>query len=393
MHAGNRGSSRPRHAGHGRLPQYAVPVLAVRARTGRLTAECAPEAPDAAPIRDPSPSMPASAQPRSLRNIAIVAHVDHGKTTLVDAMLRQTGAFRDERGRGRARHGLERPRARARHHHPREEHVDPLQGDKRINIVDTPGHSDFGGEVERTLMMADGALLLVDAAEGPLPQTRFVLQVPRARHSRSSWSSTRSTARTRARTRCSPRCSTCSATSRRATRRSTSPSSTPSPRAASPSASSSDDSDRPRAALRHDPRERAAAAGRPRAPLQMSSTTSTTTTTSAASRSAASCTARSRKASTIARIHATGSDNAARRAAVHGFEGLKRASESRRAGAGEIVAIAGIDEVDDRRHDRRSREARCALPRIVVEQPTIKMRIGVNTLAVRRQVQASKYVT
>ncbi len=109
-----------------------------------------------------------------LRNIAIVAHVDHGKTTLVDHMLRQTGAFRDNEvvaERVMDSNDLERERGitiLAKNTSVR------YKGTK-INIVDTPGHSDFGGEVERTLMMADGALLLVDAAEGPLPQTRFVL--------------------------------------------------------------------------------------------------------------------------------------------------------------------------------------------------------------------------
>ncbi len=110
----------------------------------------------------------------ALRNIAIVAHVDHGKTTLVDHMLRQTGAFRDNEvvaERVMDSNDLERERGitiLAKNTSIR------YKGNK-INIVDTPGHADFGGEVERTLMMADGALLLVDAAEGPLPQTRFVL--------------------------------------------------------------------------------------------------------------------------------------------------------------------------------------------------------------------------
>jgi GTP-binding protein len=109
-----------------------------------------------------------------LRNIAIVAHVDHGKTTLVDHMLRQTGAFRDNEiapERVMDSNDLERERGitiLAKNTSIRYRGI-------KINIVDTPGHSDFGGEVERTLMMADGALLLVDAAEGPLPQTRFVL--------------------------------------------------------------------------------------------------------------------------------------------------------------------------------------------------------------------------
>ncbi len=110
-----------------------------------------------------------------LRNIAIVAHVDHGKTTLVDAMLKQAGTFRENeqiQERVMDSNDLERERGitiLAKNTSIR------WRGFK-INIVDTPGHSDFGGEVERTLLMADGALLLVDAAEGPLPQTRFVLR-------------------------------------------------------------------------------------------------------------------------------------------------------------------------------------------------------------------------
>src|SRR3954470_12579063 len=111
---------------------------------------------------------------QDLRNIAIVAHVDHGKTTLVDTMLRQSGTFRDNEQvaeRVMDSGDLERERGitiLAKNTSLRWKNV-------KVNIVDTPGHSDFGGEVERTLMMADGALLLVDAAEGPLPQTRFVL--------------------------------------------------------------------------------------------------------------------------------------------------------------------------------------------------------------------------
>jgi|CXWL01.1.fsa_nt_gi GTP-binding protein len=121
------------------------------------------------------PESPTMAVREDIRNIAIIAHVDHGKTTLVDAMLWQSGIFREN-----------------------EEHVDRVMdsndlerekgitilakntavryGDIKINIVDTPGHADFGGEVERTLKMVDGVLLLVDASEGPLPQTRFVLK-------------------------------------------------------------------------------------------------------------------------------------------------------------------------------------------------------------------------
>jgi GTP-binding protein len=112
---------------------------------------------------------------RALRNVAIVAHVDHGKTTLVDAMLRQTGAFRA--------HQEVAERVMDSMDLEREKGITILAkntavryGDVKINIIDTPGHADFGGEVERGLTMVDGVLLLVDASEGPLPQTRFVLR-------------------------------------------------------------------------------------------------------------------------------------------------------------------------------------------------------------------------
>jgi GTP-binding protein len=110
-----------------------------------------------------------------LRNVAIIAHVDHGKTTLVDAMLHQTGVFRaGEQVDDCVLDSGDIERERGITILAKHTSVD-FRG-ARINIIDTPGHADFGGEVERTLMMADGALLLVDAAEGPLPQTRFVLQ-------------------------------------------------------------------------------------------------------------------------------------------------------------------------------------------------------------------------
>ncbi len=116
-----------------------------------------------------------------LRNVAIVAHVDHGKTTLVDHMLRQSGTFRDNEQveeRVMDSNDLERERGitiLAKNTSVRWKR-DPKDPGVKINVIDTPGHADFGGEVERTLMMADGAILLVDSAEGPLPQTRFVLR-------------------------------------------------------------------------------------------------------------------------------------------------------------------------------------------------------------------------
>ena len=110
----------------------------------------------------------------SLRNIAIIAHVDHGKTTLIDVLLRQSGAFRDnQRVAERAMDSNDLERERGITILAKVTSLD--WGDDRINIVDTPGHADFGGEVERILNMVDGTVLLVDAAEGPMPQTKFVL--------------------------------------------------------------------------------------------------------------------------------------------------------------------------------------------------------------------------
>ena len=119
-------------------------------------------------------------QNNKLRNVAIIAHVDHGKTTLVDEMLKQGGVYRENQevvDRVMDSNDLERERGitilaknTAIHY-----------GDTKINIVDTPGHADFGGEVERILKMVNGVILLVDAAEGPMPQTRFGHRTHRAR--------------------------------------------------------------------------------------------------------------------------------------------------------------------------------------------------------------------
>ena len=126
------------------------------------------------------PATAATAVRDDLRNVAIVAHVDHGKTTLVDAMLWQTGAFRSNQAvveRVLDSGDLEREKGITIL--AKQTTVD--YGKTRLNIVDTPGHADFGGEVERSLLMVDSVLLLVDAAEGPLPQTRYVLQKAMAR--------------------------------------------------------------------------------------------------------------------------------------------------------------------------------------------------------------------
>src|SRR5678815_1406469 len=115
------------------------------------------------------------AERNEIRNIAIIAHVDHGKTTLVDAMLRQSGTFRDnEQVRDRVMDSMDLERERGITIMAKNTAV--RYRDMKINIVDTPGHADFGGEVERVLKMVDGVMLLVDAAEGCLPQTRFVLR-------------------------------------------------------------------------------------------------------------------------------------------------------------------------------------------------------------------------
>ena len=110
-----------------------------------------------------------------LRNIAIIAHVDHGKTTLVDEMLKQGGVFRENQevaDRVMDNNDLERERGIT----ILSKNTAAYYKGVKINIIDTPGHADFGGEVERVLKMVDGVLLLVDSFEGPMPQTRFVLQ-------------------------------------------------------------------------------------------------------------------------------------------------------------------------------------------------------------------------
>ena len=113
-------------------------------------------------------------QDQKLRNVAIIAHVDHGKTTLVDEMLKQGGVYRENQevvDRVMDSNDLERERGIT----ILAKNTAIRYGDVKINVVDTPGHADFGGEVERILKMVNGVILLVDAAEGPMPQTRFVL--------------------------------------------------------------------------------------------------------------------------------------------------------------------------------------------------------------------------
>src|SRR5204862_6209270 len=133
------------------------------ARLTPLTSDLRPLLSLAVPIRD------------DLRNIAIIAHVDHGTTTLVDAMLRQSGVFAAQQAVSeRVMDSMDQERERGITILAKNAAV--RYGETKINLVDTPGHADFGGEVERGLTMVDGVLLLVDASEGPLPQTRFVLR-------------------------------------------------------------------------------------------------------------------------------------------------------------------------------------------------------------------------
>ena len=169
-----------------------------------------------------------------LRDVAIVAHVDHGKTTLVDAMLWQSGAF--------GSHAEEPDRILDSMDLEREKGITILAkntavryGGTLINIVDTPGHADFGGEVERALSMVDGVLLLVDASEGPLPQTRFVLRKALAAEAAggAGGQQGRPAGRPDRRGR-STRRTSCSSTWRRPRSRSSSRSSTARPRPAGP---------------------------------------------------------------------------------------------------------------------------------------------------------------
>ena len=168
-----------------------------------------------------------------IRNVAIIAHVDHGKTTLVDCLLKQSGTFRENQQvaeRAMDSNDLERERgitilAKA---------TSVVWKGTRVNIVDTPGHADFGGEVERILSMVDGVVLLVDAAEGPLPQTKFVLGKALRLGLRPIVlinKVDRSDARP---TRCTTRCSTCSPRSRPTTSSSISPPCSPRPARAGP---------------------------------------------------------------------------------------------------------------------------------------------------------------
>src|SRR3982751_5542095 len=120
---------------------------------------------------------PKTQDPSKIRNIAIIAHVDHGKTTLVDGLLKQSKTFRDNQAEMSQDLIMDSGDQEKERGITITAKVTAVQhGDYRINIIDTPGHADFSGEVERTLNMADGCILIVDAQEGPMPQTKFVLE-------------------------------------------------------------------------------------------------------------------------------------------------------------------------------------------------------------------------
>jgi GTP-binding protein len=324
-----------------------------------------------------------------LRNIAIVAHVDHGKTTLVDHMLRQTGAFRDNEiapERVMDSNDLERERGitiLAKNTSIR------YRGTK-INIVDTPGHSDFGGEVERTLMMADGALLLVDAAEGPLPQTRFVL--------------------TKCLERGFPIIVVINKIDRSDARAhevlsevfdlfcdleaSDAQMDFPTLYAVAKWGQAKRELDQEATDLlplldsiiEKVPEPQ----GDPEGPLQV--IVCNTTHDEYVGRLAIGRVVRGTvKAATDVLVIGERASNKGWVKMLYTFEGLKRVSVNE-ASAGEVVAIAGLEGVQI--GDTVSAiEQPDALPRIVVEEPTIKMRIGVNTSAFAGKCKESKYLT
>jgi small GTP-binding protein len=196
---------------------------------------------------------------RQIRNIAIIAHVDHGKTTLVDQLLKQSGTFRaNEKIAERVMDSNDLERERGITILAKNCAVE-WKG-THINIVDTPGHADFGGEVERVLSMVDSVLLLVDAVEGPMPQTRFVTKKALALGLKPIVVVNKVDRPARARTTSSTRPSSCSTSSVRAKRSSTSRSSSP-PGSTAGRRSSRTRRHRPRAALRRDPRARPGARG------------------------------------------------------------------------------------------------------------------------------------
>jgi GTP-binding protein len=332
-----------------------------------------------------------------LRNVAIVAHVDHGKTTLVDHMLKQAGTFRENEAvaeRVMDSNDLERERgitilAKNTSVRWKDKNGEII----KINVVDTPGHSDFGGEVERTLMMADAALLLVDAAEGPLPQTRFVL------------------------TKCLELGFPVIVVINKIDRQDARPddvlnevfdlfvdleasdAQTDFPtlyavgRDGVAKTSLADPSTNLKPLFELILAKVPPPKGDPNAPLQIvvNNIDHDDYTGRLAIGRIAQGTLRANQPVGILK---DGSRAKAAIKVLSTFEGLKR-TVTQDAVAGEIVAIAGIDDIDvgDTITDLSEGWEGRALPRIVVEQPTIKMRIGVNTSPFAGKSKLSKYLT
>jgi GTP-binding protein len=323
------------------------------------------------------------------RNIAIVAHVDHGKTTLVDAMLKQSGTFRDNEQvveRVMDSNDLERERGIT----ILAKNTSVRWGGVKINIVDTPGHSDFGGEVERTLMMADGALLLVDAAEGPLPQTRFVLR------------------------KCLERGFPIIVVINKIDRKDARPHEVLSEvfdlfcdleatnaQTDFPALYAVGRDGMAKRELEHEGTDLRplfetilakvpAPAGDPDAPLQVIICNLAHDDYVGRLAIGRIVNGTIHKGDAVAIIGENGTTQAAIKV-IFTFEGLKR-TPCDSASAGENIAIAGIEEIDIG-DTVTSVAAPSALPRIRVEAPTIKMKIGVNTSPFAGQCKASKFLT
>ena len=289
------------------------------------------------------------------RNVAIIAHVDHGKTTLVDALLRQSGTFRaNERVAERAMDNIDLERERGITILAKNTAVH--YGDVLINIVDTPGHADFGGEVERTLSMVDGVLLLVDASEGPLPQTRFVLRKALERRLPPIVVINKIDRPGRAAAGGAQRGLRPVHRSRRHRGAARVPGALHQRAGPARRRRDLDGAGRgPAPALRRDPRARAAAARATRTRrCRCSWRTSIRATTSAASPSAASSTAGSSSATRWPSASWTGSLQHTRVTKLFAFDGLKRV-DIEEAAAGDIVCLAGHRGHHDRRDDHRRR--------------------------------------
>ena len=332
-----------------------------------------------------------------LRNVAIVAHVDHGKTTLVDHMLKQAGTFRENEAvaeRVMDSNDLERERGITILAKNTSVRWKTKSGEIiKINVVDTPGHSDFGGEVERTLMMADGAILLVDSAEGPLPQTRFVL------------------------TKCLQLGFPVIVVINKIDRQDARPNDvlnevfdlfvdleasdeqTDFPvlyaigRDGIAKTSLDDPSTNFQPLFDMILAKVPPPKGDPNAPLQI--VVNNIDHDEYVGRLAIGRVAAGTiKANQQVGVLKDGSKAKAQIKVLNTFEGLKR-TVTPEAQVGEIIAIAGIEDIDvgDTITDLSEGWENRALPRIVVEQPTIKMRIGVNTSPLAGKCKQSKYLT